>query len=204
MARRRERSRLHLRPEAAEKLRAHLWPVQTPSLPHLSSPIFSLKRQQLASNNCELRSWGCIATHGHITSGIAGREGTGGLQSSSPLALRGSCPCRGHHGRIVALLPETSASRDAVRVSPSPTSYSRSAVPGLPCHARSPCRATIIANKQLQELSSCHPAAHCALCIEQQPSKSVHERGGKGVGQRAKVPMAMAAPSWRPSCTGPI
>ena len=81
---------MHLRHEASEKLREHLWPVQSPSLPPLSSPIFSLKRQQLASNNCELRSWGCIATHGHITSGSAGREGTGGLQSSSPLALRGS------------------------------------------------------------------------------------------------------------------
>ena len=174
---------MHLRPEAAEKLRAHLWPVQTPSLP---PPLFShLLTQETAACIQQLRA-PQLGLHSYPRAYYQ-REcwqggDDGGLQSSSPLALRGSCPCRGHHGRIVALLPETSASRDAVRVSPSPTSYSRSAVPGLPCHARSPCRATIIANKQLQELSSCHPAAHCALCIEQQPSKSVHERGGRGGG----------------------
>ena len=101
MARRRERSRLHLRPEAAEKLREHLWPVQTPSLPPLYSPIFSLKRQQLASNNCELRSWGCIATHGHITSGSAGREG---MMEVSKARRLWHCVVRARAGDITGAL----------------------------------------------------------------------------------------------------
>ena len=183
-----------LRHEASEKLREHLWPVQTPSLPPLSSPIFSLKRQQLASNNCELRSWGCIATHGHITSGSAGREGTGGLQSSSPLALRGSCPCRGHHGRIVALLPETSASRDAVRVSPSPTSYSRSAVRGClamlevlaapPSSPTNSCRSSRLAIQRRTALS---------VLSSNLPSRCTKGEEGEVGCQRAKEPMAAMA-----------
>ena len=174
---------MHLRPEAAEKLRAHLWPVQTPSLPHLSSPIFSLKRQQLASNNCELRSWGCIATHGHITSGSAGREG---MMEVSKARRLWHCVVRARAGDITGALwlyylrrqrPETRF----VSALPQPRTHDRgcrgclamlevlAAPPSSPTNS---CRSSRLAIQRRTALS---------VLSSNLPSR-VHERGGRGGG----------------------
>ena len=191
MARRRERSRLHLRPEAAEKLREHLWPVQTPSLPPLYSPIFSLKRQQLASNNCELRSWGCIATHGHITSGSAGREG---MMEVSKARRLWHCVVRARAGDITGALwlyylrrqrPETRF----VSALPQPRTHDRryrgclamlevlAAPPSSPTNS---CRSSRLAIQRRTALS---------VLSSNLPSRCTKgEEGEAGGARRAKVP----------------